>query len=134
MSRRSRVTRTIALASVIALILVACGGASSKRYPIRPAEHAPNPEQALTIGAFHARVINGQACAGVGAHLHPMVWPKGWQVELDPVRLVDPAGDVVAREGQTVYIGGGASPKEITTPCGHFTGTWFVHDVSTHAP
>lgn len=91
--------------------------------------------QALVTGPFHASVSNGHACAWIGRQRSPsayFVWPDGWAVELNPTRLLDPAGQVVAREGQTPYMGGGLMFDRLTTPCGSIEKGWAVGTVSTH--
>jgi hypothetical protein len=37
----------------------------------------------------------------------PVVWPAGFYARLDPLRIYDGGGGIVAREGQVVEFGGG---------------------------
>lgn len=50
-------------------------------------------------GVFNAGRVRGQVCAWVGLQ-HPMTWPRGYRVRLDPVQLPDPSGHVVVTAGQ----------------------------------
>jgi hypothetical protein len=40
-------------------------------------------------------------------------WPQGFGALFDPVRLVDPQGNVVASEGEIVVLGGGSMDPSI---------------------
>lgn len=82
---------------------------------------------ALRQGPFHARLINGTACAWVGDQVTvPTEWPAGWTVTFNPTRLHDAAGHVVALDGQQLSLGGGtiSVPSATTSDaaCGITTG------------
>ena len=51
----------------------------------------------------------------------PVRWPEGYAVEQAPsLRLRDPSGTVVASEGDTIYVGGGATAgDELFIACGY---------------
>ena len=53
-----------------------------------------------------------------------VIWPDGYTVELTPeVVLRDPLGNVVASEGDTIYVGGGQDPDDPDAfrACGHIS-------------
>jgi hypothetical protein len=50
-------------------------------------------------------------------------WPAGYAVRFDPVELIDPAGHVVAKEGEEVIVGGGGRPAPPDAPCA-WAGQW----------
>lgn len=51
----------------------------------------------------------------------PVRWPEGYVAVEDPVlRLVDPDGNLVASEGDTIYVGGGfTAGDELFIACGY---------------
>lgn len=80
--------------------------------------------QALLAGAFHAVRVGASACAWLGDHRAPFLWPDGWSVRFTPTpQLINAKGKVVAEEGQHVSFGGGLNPSANTTPCGQ-KGQW----------
>jgi hypothetical protein len=69
-------------------------------------------------GAFHARLEHGVVCAWLGDKENPTRWP-GWSVRLHPTVLLDPAGIVVAHEGDMVSGGGGTvATADAQSRCG----------------
>jgi hypothetical protein len=87
---------------------------------------------ALTFGPLHASRRGDQVCAWLGATYRPMLWPEGYSVRLNPVELIGPNGAVIAREGQTLAVGGGGNPAKAGTPCAR-TGqeTFYVNGTPT---
>ena len=48
----------------------------------------------------------------------PIIWPQDYTATAFPLEVRDPAGQVVAREGQALSFGGsGATPVEAAAPC-----------------
>lgn len=43
----------------------------------------------------------------------PILWPEGFTARFDPVELIGPDGEVVAREGDVVRGSGGSHPVEM---------------------
>jgi hypothetical protein len=52
-----------------------------------------------------------------GGHRVPVVWPPGFRARLDPLEVLDPGGQVVARAGQRFVLGGGFRPADPGDPC-----------------
>lgn len=57
---------------------------------------------AAAAGPFHAVKVVGGACAWIGDHRRPTLWPKGWTVRFDPTELLDANATIVAREGDMI--------------------------------
>jgi len=51
----------------------------------------------------------------------PVQWPEGFVVEQDPeLRLLDDHGNVVASDGEAIYVGGGfTAGDELFIACGY---------------
>ncbi len=47
----------------------------------------------------------------------PVVWPQGFRARLDPLELLGPGGEVVARGGDHLTAGGGFLPVDPARPC-----------------
>lgn len=118
--------RSAGVAALTALVLLASGCTSSRSgsrtYRLwsdgwRPgvAEHL-----AAIAGPFHARMEHGVVCAWLDEREQPTRWPAAWKVRLDPTVLLDPAGHVVAHDGdRLVSAGGGDSwTADAHSPCG----------------
>ena len=60
---------------------------------------------ALSSRPFGATVTSSGACTSTGSVEY--LWPAGYRVRLHPTVLLDPAGKVVAQQGQYVSVGGG---------------------------
>lgn len=41
-----------------------------------------------------------------------MLWPPGYRARLDPLEILDPDGQIVAREGDLLVVGGGIVPVD----------------------
>ena len=71
--------------------------------------HAASPA-ARTSGELVGALVSGAACtwlAHPGGQLVLMMWPRGFRARFDPLELLDQRGEVVARGGETVTVGGG---------------------------
>jgi hypothetical protein len=64
---------------------------------------------ALNSGAFHASHSGSDANAWLGSGQMRYLWPEGYHVQFNPVRLTDTTGRVVAYGGERVAVGGGGS-------------------------
>ena len=79
--------------------------------------------QALLTGRLAAS-DDGGALVVSESRENRVTWPDGYTVELTPeVVLRGPLGDVVASEGDTIYLGGGQDPDdpEAFEACGHIS-------------
>jgi hypothetical protein len=47
----------------------------------------------------------------------PVIWPPGYQARLNPLEILSPAGTVIAREGDTLTVGGGLIDVDPASPC-----------------
>lgn len=115
------------LLSMAALSVVLMSGSAAGCIPGPVVEETPGPitlEGRLTSGRL------GQLdCVWLvddDGHRVEIRYPAGWRVHLDPVRLVDPAGRVVAREGDLIAVGG--PDREGRSICGP---DFFVADTVT---
>jgi len=65
--------------------------------------------EALLTGKLIQLGASGLGIGLVGSPALPVEWPFGWsaRIEAGRVALVDDKGQVVAREGDTVELGGG---------------------------
>jgi hypothetical protein len=86
--------------------------------PALTAEVCPG---AMTWGALAADGAGGAQLVHPELGEQPVRWPDGYTVVGGPpLRVLDPDGDVVASEGETVYVGGGMdSADEVFIACGH---------------
>jgi hypothetical protein len=46
-----------------------------------------------------------------------VIWPHGYQARLNPLEILSPAGAVIAREGDTLTVGGGLIDVDPASPC-----------------
>jgi hypothetical protein len=104
----------ILLAIVVASATVGCGFLDS---------YCPT---GLGQGAL-ANDGHGNAILVTADQRQPVQWPDGYSMDPGPpLRLLDEHGDLVASEGEWVYVGGGMdATDEIIVACG---------DVSTDPP
>lgn len=66
-------------------------------------------ENADLVGTFGGDERLEGGCAwinGDDGERYEVVYPEGWSVEFDPVRLIDPAGEVRAEEGDRIGVNG----------------------------
>lgn len=47
----------------------------------------------------------------------PVIWPAGFRARLDPLELLDAGGQVVAREGDHLRVGGSYQPVQPDESC-----------------
>ncbi len=95
---------------------------------------------ALGGGTLGLERLSGQACfwvrpGGYDYARTALVWPHGFSARDNPVRLIGPDGQVLARLGDLVTLGGGSSPPGFVPgstqdPCG-IGNIFFVSSVVT---
>lgn len=120
----TRRLRRLATGMVVATILAGASCTSNnpdrQRFALDTNGWTPgDPSRGVGVGgAFHAVRNGGTACAWIGDHREPTLWPKGWTVRFRPTELLDPNGNVVASEGETIIAGGiTADRQRISTAC-----------------
>lgn len=91
---------------------------------------------ALAAGTLAGSVRDGTACfwlqssaTGPASTSAALVWPFGFGVESEPLRIIGPDGQIVAQAGDLVELGGGGppvgyAPTAAQDPCG--LGSIFV--------
>ncbi len=47
----------------------------------------------------------------------PVLWPAGYHARIDPLELLNVSGQVVARAGDLLVLGGGFRPIDPADPC-----------------
>lgn len=126
--------RSSVLAVVAALSLVACGGSGSTgsagptpialrtQEPVG-SETPPGCPAALIEGVLVADAESGVALREADGHVEIVIWPHGYSGRVgDPVAVVDADGNVMARVGDRVRIGGGEiGPGRSWMACGGIT-------------
>lgn len=103
-------TRAV-LAVLAAFLLSACGGAGGD-----PAGGGAG--EADLAGRFGGDAALEGGCAWLdpvdgGERVQP-VWPAGYEVRFDPLRLIGPDGETVAEEGDTVLVDGERAEDAVT--------------------
>jgi hypothetical protein len=58
-------------------------------------------------GPFHADLTPDGPEAWLGDRSKRMTWPAGWSVKFNPSTLIDPDGNVFARDGDQLSAAGG---------------------------
>lgn len=119
------------LLALLALLLVSCSGGGSQRAlghepattgsvsrprtPVVMARELALPTNTPTD--FHMQAARGGVLRSDGRCFRigglPIVWPHGYTARTDPLRVIDENGQVVARVGDRVRLGGG---EESITP------------------
>lgn len=61
--------------------------------------------EAISSAPFHALLTHSGACTPDRSVTY--LWPAGYRVRFHPTVLLDPAGKVVAHQGQYITVGGG---------------------------
>jgi hypothetical protein len=108
--KRSPCIGTRVLAS-IALPLSAVSAASStprtRSYPLPSDGWKPGKGamEAISSAPFSASLTRSGACTAAASITY--LWPAGYRVRFHPTVLLDPAGKVVAHQGQYITVGGG---------------------------
>jgi hypothetical protein len=100
----------IGAASVAIPLSTAAAGTSAQRarsYPLPSDGWKPGQSamEAISSAPFHALLTRSGACTPDGSVSY--LWPAGYRVRFHPTVLLDPAGKVVARQGQYITVGGG---------------------------
>lgn len=86
--------------------------------PVYPGDTVPS---ALVQGEVTVVEEGGVRCVGIttGGELNSALWPPGFALKRDPLRIIDNTGRVVAHDGDTLEIGGGHVPAgQFPNPCG----------------
>lgn len=104
----------------------------------------PIPTRTSTDAAFFAMTagyLRGDAERGGGClwleefpsgGIIAVVWPPGYSARFDPVELVGPDGDVMAREGDLIGLAGGSLSHGNAQSCDMgLDERWFAHEVLT---
>lgn len=74
---------------------------------------------ALLEGVLGGSASAGGACLwiAVGSLKRPVLWPHRWSARLEPLRLVDADGHVVATVGDHLSLAGGIAPDGPAAYC-----------------
>jgi hypothetical protein len=64
----------------------------------------------------------------------PVIWPHGYTARLNPLEIMDPAGTVIAREGDTLIVGGGFIDVDPSSPCSLGQSSAFAINVIRPGP
>jgi hypothetical protein len=99
---------------VVASVVCPLSGASAaalnqrtRSYPLPSDGWKPGQAamEAISSAPFHAKLTRSGTCTSNG--LIDYLWPAGYRVRFHPTVLLDPTGEIVARQGQYVTVGGG---------------------------
>lgn len=96
------------------LLIVACGQEPALTPPADPADDEPTAEPDDREGTEMLEgTLGGDAqleggCAWLEADdgRYEVLYPDGYQIVFDPVRLLDPDGDTIAEEGDALRVSG----------------------------
>lgn len=102
-----------------ALLAAACSAAPSDGpVALRTAQVGPVCQAARLSGILVADPTHGLAFRRDGT-VNGVVWPDGYRASRDSgvVVLIDPAGQIVAREGDLVVAGGAEGADGLSHPC-----------------
>ena len=107
------------------LILTLLLGACATPLPFEPTATPEACSAALLEGVLLRDDAAGFLVRHAEGFVTPIVWPDGYSVrDEDVLELLDPAGAVVAREGDSVSAGGGMiGNDEAFAVCGAFSVT-----------
>jgi hypothetical protein len=67
------------------------------------------------VGRFHAMLDTNGARAWLGKAYRHTLWPEGWSVRFDPTELLEPNGQVFAREYDILVAAAGDFDPEHAT-------------------
>ena len=103
----------------VCVAMVAAAGCSVELIPT-PTPSARECQTAFLKGTL-AEGPEGSALVSWEFGEQPVQWPDGFVVENAPeLRLLDERGNVVASEGETIYVGGGfTTGDELFIACGY---------------
>jgi hypothetical protein len=109
----------LTLVALLAVAVAACG-APMEEDPVTP----PDDEAADLEGTLGGDPALEGGCAWLDAEdgRYEVLWPDGYEVAFDPVRLVGPDGETVATEGDLVRVRGEVA-EDVMTVC--MVGTIF---------
>jgi hypothetical protein len=108
--RRGTTCFVIGAASVAIPVSTAAAGTPAQRarsYSLPSDRWKPGQSamEAISSAPFHAALTRLGACTPNGSVSY--LWPAGFRVRFHPTVLLDPAGRVVAHQGQYFTVGGG---------------------------
>ena len=113
----------VAAAGRLALLAPALSGC------IPGAEVVEGPAPAVLTGRLEGVIEGADECAWLTdakGRRTSVFYPPGWEVRFNPLRLLDDAGRVVAREGDVLRVRGHVPAGGEGRPCE--PRTWFVAD------
>ena len=122
---KNRVARVV-VASLLVIGIGACSAASTGVGPTIGLKTAPAAaqicEDALLGGQLTANNQTGLGVKSADGQATPVEWPFGYSArsEVGGAALLDPAGKVVAREGDEITVGGGFG-NQLWHACGGVT-------------
>ena len=106
--------RILALA-ILGVVLAGCGPVSIRTAPAA----AQACDEALATGKLVKSAQSGLAIAGPTGAVTEVLWPYGYSARTEGgrVALLDQTGTVVAREGDTISMGGGLGANNTWAAC-----------------
>jgi hypothetical protein len=91
--------------------------------PAGPMMRTPDGQQLAFAARSGGRLTGGVAADGTycvwltdRGEPQPVLWPPGYQARLDPLEILDPDGQILAREGDMLVVSGGSVPVD-PAPC-----------------
>jgi hypothetical protein len=92
--------------------------------PAGPVIRASDGRQVAMAARFGGELAGGSVADGTycvwlidRGETRAVVWPPGYRARLDPVEILNPGGEVVARGGDMLVVGGGGVPVDPSRPC-----------------
>jgi len=87
--------------------------------PAGPTMRIPGGQQPAFAARSGGRVTGGVAADGTycvwltdRGEREAVLWPPGYRARLDPLEILDPDGQIVAREGDMLIVSGGTVPVD----------------------
>lgn len=115
--------RRLAVAGLLLVGVLGAGCSSSAPSASSTAKTYPLPSDgwktgdgsllAAFFGPFDAELTVAGACAWLGSHQKPVLWPAEYRVRFNPTELVGPDGQVLAKAGEVLHFAGGVVPPGI---------------------